>query len=174
MPDRAVCITFDGHYQGQYTCAFPILRERKLFATSYITTDWIGTANHADWHQLREMEAAGVMDIQNHTINHPLLSRCERSEVILQLEGCNQAIQRHMDGKISRHHTYPSGDQNEQVRKIVRDLGFRTATTVRPGMVSRSDDPMGLPRYALCTHKTLDQFRAWLTGADATPPERTR
>ncbi len=169
MPDRAVCITFDGQYQGQYTYAYPILRERKLFATSYITTDWIGTVNHSDWHQIREMDAAGILDVQNHTINHPYLSRCERSEVVLQLEGCNEAIRRHLNGKISRHHTYPAGANNEQVRNIVRETGFRTATTIRPGPVTRTHDLMGLPRYMLCTHKTLEHFNAWLTGSDAPP-----
>lgn len=172
MPDRAVCITFDGQYQGQYTYAFPILRERKLFATSYITTDWIGTPNHADWHQLREMEAAGVMDIQNHTISHPFLTRCDRSEVVRQLAICNEAIARHMNGKLSRHHTYPAGANNEGVRKIVREQGFRTATTIRPGPVTRKDDLMGVPRYMVCTHKTLEEFRGWLNDVNTTSIDR--
>lgn len=172
MPDRAVCITFDGQYQGQYTYAFPILRERKLFATSYITTDWIGTPNHSDWDQLREMEAAGVMDVQNHTINHPFLTRCDRSEVIRQLAICNEAIERHMNGKLARHHTYPSGANNEQVRQIVREQGFRTATTVRSGPVTRKDDLMGVPRYMLCVHKTLEDFRGCLSNVNTIPVDR--
>lgn len=172
LPARAVCITFDGQYQGQHTYAFPILRERGLFATSYITTDWIGTANHADWPQLRVMDAAGVLDVQNHTLNHPLLSRCAPAEVVRQLEGCNAAIRRHLHGKSARHHTYPSGDVNEQVRRLVREAGFRTATTVRGAPVRRSDDLMDLPRYTLTWNTPLERFRGWVTGAasEATPP----
>ncbi|UCG16618.1 MAG: polysaccharide deacetylase family protein [Phycisphaerales bacterium] len=166
MPARAVCITFDGQYRGQCTYAVPVLRQRGLFATSYITTDWIGTSNHSDWRQLREMDAIGVLDIQNHTINHPHLHRLERTEVVRQLADCNQAITQHLNGKVCRHHAYPSGAHDETVRRIVREQGFRTATTARPGPVTRDDDLMALPRYTLSTHKTLDHFRAWLTGTE--------
>ena len=167
LPERAVCITFDGPYQGQYLHALPILRERGFFGTLYITTDWIGTANHPDWHELRVMDAAGIMDVQNHTINHPYLSKQDRAGIRTQLERCDEAIERHLSRRISRHHAYPAGAHNEQVRKITRELGFRTATTVRPGPVGRHDDLMSLPRYMVCTHRTLEQFQAWLTGADA-------
>jgi peptidoglycan/xylan/chitin deacetylase (PgdA/CDA1 family)/outer membrane protein assembly factor BamB len=174
MPSRAVCITFDGPYQGHYTYAYPILRERGLFATSYITTDWIGTSNHADWHQLREMDAASAMDVQNHTTNHQELARCSRDEIMRQLSGSNEAIRRHLGGKLARHHAYPAGVENGEVRGILRELGFRTATTVRPRPVRRDDDLMGLPRYTSRNDTTMEQFRAWLTGADmpATRPAR--
>lgn len=167
LPERAVCITFDGQYQGQYTYAYPILRARRLFATSYLTTDWIGTPNHCDWHQIREMDEAGVLDAQNHTINHPILTKCARPAQITQLTGCDRAIERHVKMPLSRHHAYPSGVYDETVQALARELGFRTATIVRAGAVSRNDDPMTLPRYMLCIHKTLAQFESWLTGKPA-------
>ena len=71
LPDNPICITFDGPYEGQHTYGARILRERGLFATVYCTADWIGTANHCDWHQLREMESTGVVYVENHTLNHP-------------------------------------------------------------------------------------------------------
>lgn len=167
LPARAVCITFDGQYQGQYTYAYPILRARGLFATSYITTDWIGTPNHCDWHQIREMDEAGVLDAQNHTINHPILTKCARPAQIAQLTGCDRAIERHVKTPLWRHHAYPAGVYDPSVQALLRELGFRTATTVRAGAVTREDDRLTLPRYTLCIHKTLAQFESWLTGKDA-------
>lgn len=172
MPERAACVTFDGPYQGHRLYADPILRERGWFATSYITTDWIGSVNHADWHQLREMDAAGVMDIQNHSMNHPYLTRCTAEQIRDQLTGCNLAIARHMDGKVVRHHAYPAGAENAQVREVLRDMGFRTATTVVRRAVRKDDDLLGLPRYMVCTHTTPEQFRDWLTGAEPTAAPR--
>ena len=53
LPAKPVCITFDGQYASHFTYLLKILQDHKLFGISYITTDWIGTPNHLDWHQLR-------------------------------------------------------------------------------------------------------------------------
>jgi len=164
MPARAVCITFDGQYRGQCTYAVPILRAHGYFATSYVTTNWIGTANHSDWRELRELDASRILDVQNHSISHPSLTRVDSTEVVRQLTLANAAISRHLRGKQCRHHAYPSGAHNDEVQQLVRAQGFRTATTVRAAPVSRDADCMALPRFTLCAHKNMQTFRGWLTG----------
>lgn len=159
LPNNPVCITFDGPYDGHHTHAFQILQERGLFAISYITADWIGTANHVDWHQLRQLEDAGVMDIQNHTLNHPSLTTVSSDEVIRQVSGCNESIFRHLGGKVSKHHAYPGGAHNSSVHQILRDLGMRTATTVVGRKATRSDDLMALPRYPISRTTSLGSFK---------------
>jgi len=168
LPENPVCITFDGPYDGHHTHAFQILQERGLFAISYITADWIGTANHIDWHQLRQLEAAGVMDIQNHTINHPNLTTVSSDEVIKQVSGCNAAIFNHLGGKVSVHHAYPGGAHDSAVHQILRDLGVRTATTVVGRKATRSDDLMALPRYPITLSTSLGSFKQ-MVGFQAPP-----
>jgi len=162
LPRRPICITFDGPYSGHHEHAFKILQERGLFAVSYITTDWIGTANHADWHELREMETAGVMDIQNHSMNHPSLSKVPRDEVVNQLRGCNESIARHLFGKAARHHAYPSGAENDMVCEVIREVGFVTATICRNAHARRKDNVLRLNRYVLQNDTPLDQFKTWI------------
>ncbi len=159
LPNNPVCITFDGSYDGHHTHVFQILQERELFAISYITADWIGTANHIDWHQLRQLEEAGVMDIQNHTLNHPNLTTVSSDEVIRQVSGCNESIFRHLGGKVSVHHAYPGGAHNSAVRQILRDLGMRTATTCTARKANRSDDLMALPRYMISRTTSIGSFK---------------
>ncbi|MBN1510383.1 MAG: polysaccharide deacetylase family protein [Phycisphaerae bacterium] len=168
LPERPICITFDGPYSGHHEHAFKILQERGLFAVSYITTDWIGTANHADWHELREMETAGVMDIQNHSMNHPSLSKVPRDEVVNQLRGCNESIARHLFGKAARHHAYPSGAENDMVCEVIRELGFVTATICRNARARRNDNVLRLNRYVLQNDTSLDQFKTWIRFAEPT------
>jgi len=168
LPEKPVCITFDGPYDGHHTHAFQILQERGLFAISYITTDWIGTANHIDWHQLRQLEQTGVMDIQNHTLNHPNLTTVSSDEVIRQVTGCSDSIFRHLEGKISIHHAYPGGAHNSSVHQLLRDMGMRTATTVEGRKTTRSDDLMALPRYAISRTTSLESFKQ-MVGFE-TPP----
>ncbi len=159
LPEKPVCITFDGPYDGHHTWAAKILQERGLFAISYITTDWIGTPNHLDWHQLRQLEDAGVMDIQNHTLNHPDLTGLASEAVIEQVSGCSDAIFRHLEGKISLHHAYPGGAHNATVHQILRNIGVRTATTVEARKTVRTDDLMALPRYGVSRTTSLAGFK---------------
>lgn len=159
LPEKPVCITFDGPYDGHHTWAARILQERGLFAISYITTDWIGTPNHLDWHQLRQLEDSGVMDIQNHTINHPNLTGLASDAVIQQVSGCTDAISRHLGGKVSRHHAYPGGAHNATVHQILRDIGVRTATTVESRKTVRTDNLMALPRYGVSRTTSIGSFK---------------
>ncbi len=170
LPERSICITFDGPYEGHHTHAYPILKERGLFAESYITTDWIGTVNHADWHQLREMDADGIEDIQNHSANHPGLASVSRDEVIFQITDCNRAIQAHMGGKISLHHAYPGGSYSSTVIGILRELGERTATTVVNRAAIRTDQLLALPRLSVVKNTSILSFRALIGYTDPPPP----
>lgn len=168
LPPKPVCITFDGQYASHHAHVMKILQDRGLFAISYITTDWIGTTNHLDWHELRRLEASGVMQIENHSVNHPSLSTVSEDEAERQLVVSNEAIRRHLDGKISRHHAYPNGVMSPAVRDLVRRQGFRTATSVYHCRALRTDNLFGLARYTISEQMPLATFKMIL-GHEAPP-----
>lgn len=160
LPAKPVCITFDGQYTSHDTGLYPILNERGLFAISYVTSDWIGTPNHLDWHELRRLERSGVVQIENHTISHAFLPSVSKEEVVRQVKGCGEQLRLQLAGKVSRHHAYPDGPNTPEIRTIMKDLGFRTATTVLHRHVNRSDSVFNLPRYAIAEDMPLDTFKA--------------
>ena len=171
LPPKPVCITFDGQYASHDTQLFKILRDRGLFAISYITTDWIGTANHLDWHELRRLDQSGVVEIENHSVNHPTLTGVSREEVVKQVSVSNQAIARHLGGKISKHHAYPNGPNNSMVRDVMAEVGFRTATAVFPRKAFQTDNVYNLPRYTIAEDMSLTSFKAIMGVPDpACPP----
>ena len=169
LPENPICITFDGPYDGQFTYAYPVMKERGLFATVYCTSDWIGTANHTDWHQMRKMDAGGIEDIQNHSMNHANLTSLSEDQVTSQLLVCNESIKRLMNGKIASHHAYPGGYNNATVMNHLRKLGFRTATTVVQRHVVKWDNLMALPRYSVDKTTTIEQFRQKIGYSVPTP-----
>ncbi len=173
LPPNPVCITFDGPYLGWFVHAAPILRERGLFATGYITTDWIGTANHCDWHQVRALEEEGVIQIENHSINHPALTSVSIEEAAFQLLECNAAIARHLPGKTALHHAYPSGDYNTTVRNLLGTLGFQTATTVVARHARITDHPLTLPRYSVYVNTNLTAFKEMIRYTGPVEPTPT-
>lgn len=168
LPAKPVCITFDGQYASQGRYLAKIMRDRGLFGIAYVTTDWIGTPNHLDWHDLRRLEQSGVMLVDNHTTNHATLSLVGRDEIVRQVDGCKEAIRRHLDGKVSVHHTYPNGAVNQTVRQVMTELGYRTATAVFQQKAYRGGGLYVIPRYTVFEQTTLDTFRA-IVGCDPLP-----
>lgn len=158
LPPKPVCITFDGQYASHYTELCKVLKERNLFGISYITTDWIGSANHLDWHHLRELENSGVMLIENHTFNHQNLSGISRDEAIAQLTISNKAIKDHLDGKISKHHAYPNGAYNSNAKKIIEEQGFITATAVNDQKAKKKDGLFEISRLTIPEWMPLENF----------------
>ena len=160
LPPKPFCITFDGQYTSHYTYLAAILKQHGFFGISYITTDWIGSSNHLDWNQLRSLEHSGIMDIENHTINHAVLSQVPKAEIVRQVTLSNNAIRDHLEGKISTHHTYPSGVNNPTVREVMKEVGFRTATAVQDRKAVKSDNLYSLPRYTISENMNLASFKA--------------
>ncbi|MFB3896051.1 MAG: polysaccharide deacetylase family protein [bacterium] len=170
LPSKPVCITFDGQYSSHYTHLYKILKDRGLFGASYITTDWIGTPNHLDWHELRELEQSGVMQIENHSINHPFFSAVNKEEITRQVVLSNKAINRHLLGKIVKHHAYPNGVYNTAAIEVMREQGFRTATSVQDRKGIKSDNLYRLPRYTIAENMTLITFKTLIDQSNSPYP----
>lgn len=55
-----------------------------------------------------------------------------------------------------------------RLARPIRDIASTNRPPRSPVVYAcTAGDLMTLPRYMLCTHKTREQFRAWLTGEDA-------
>lgn len=126
-----VVLTFDDGYRDFYTDAFPLLKKYKAKATVYIVNNFINRHNYLlDW-QLKELTASGLITIGNHTNNHPDLTKIKdpASEI----------------GR-GQHFAYPYGFYNDQIKALVRQAGYKTAATSKPGLVESTTDPLALPR----------------------------
>lgn len=101
-PAKAVHITFDDGYLGQYKHAVPLLEANNQKATFFVHTAYVGVGpksratassgnlktdaerclasshstarEHMDWDHLRDLEARGLFDVQSHTVSHLRLS----------------------------------------------------------------------------------------------------
>jgi peptidoglycan/xylan/chitin deacetylase (PgdA/CDA1 family) len=63
-------ITFDDGYLGNYTVAFPVLKEKKVYADIFMCTESTALANHFKYAQAREMEESGYVKIYSHLTTH--------------------------------------------------------------------------------------------------------
>ncbi|NIO19354.1 MAG: polysaccharide deacetylase family protein, partial [Candidatus Aenigmarchaeota archaeon] len=71
--------TFDDGFISDFEISFPLLRERGLTATFFITVGNVGYPGYATVGQLKEMAEAG-MEIGSHGLTHRYLINVPRSE----------------------------------------------------------------------------------------------
>jgi peptidoglycan/xylan/chitin deacetylase (PgdA/CDA1 family) len=101
------------------------------------------------------------MAIGGHTQTHPHLDRLELEYVASEIRDGKRDLETIL-GETLDHFAYPNpggGGRNEaSVRAALKDAGYRTAVTSNPGPLSRTVDPLGLPRlgvYAGDQERTL-------------------
>ena len=68
--DKVVVLTFDDGLEDLYTEAYPLLKKYNFTAVTFLISNWIGRPGMVNWGQVREMNAAGVIDFQAHTAHH--------------------------------------------------------------------------------------------------------
>lgn len=122
------------------------------------------------WDDLAELAADPLCTIGAHTMTHAMLSTLSEQDVRDELQSSKRVIEQHL-GIVVDHLAYPFGDAeaigSREIR-IARELGFRSATTTRPGMITQqcAMSPTALPRLSVNGHwQDRRYLEILLTGA---------
>lgn len=95
---------------------------------------------------LRDLAAGGLFRIGVHTVDHPLLTRCEPEEARRQIVENRDWIER-VTGAPSAGIAYPNGDYDDRVVEICREAGLARGFAVTPRR--RPGDGFDLPRMGV-------------------------
>jgi peptidoglycan/xylan/chitin deacetylase (PgdA/CDA1 family) len=123
-----------------------------------------------DWHEIAELSADPLVTIGAHTVNHSMLSKLPEKAVRSELELSRSVIEATL-GRRSAHLSYPFGDRTSAGSRefaIASELGFKTAVTTRPGVVTygHMQQLTALPRISLNgDYQHLRYVRVLLSGA---------
>jgi peptidoglycan/xylan/chitin deacetylase (PgdA/CDA1 family) len=106
-----------------------------------------------NWQEIATLAADPLVTIGAHTVNHVILTKVSEAAVRSELENSRAVIEAAL-GVRPQHLAYPVGDPSAagpREFKIAADLGFKTAVTMRPGVVFRrhSEHLTALPRLSL-------------------------
>jgi peptidoglycan/xylan/chitin deacetylase (PgdA/CDA1 family) len=167
---RMVSVTFDDGYQDFYTNAYPFFLERKLPATVFITTyyvgkDWPFVEPHLEmltWKQIEEISLNNI-EIGAHTVTHPNLRQMKLEEAEHQIVKSKEEIEKHL-GRPVRFFSYPFGGYTDQVLKTVENAGFEGGVGGF-GTVRNASHPFTLNRVQIDSSISYLQFQARLTKA---------
>lgn len=160
LPEHPIVISFDDGYVSAYTAALPILEEFHLAGTFYIVTGFVDQPRYLTWEQVLALDRAG-MEIGSHTRTHPDLTKLGAKGLELEVAGAKQELQKRL-GHVVEAFCYPTGAYSDAVVAAVRKAGYTSATTTRPGLATRQQDPMLYTRVRVWRGESLPSFIARL------------
>ncbi len=170
LSSKTVLITFDDGYRSNYLNAYPILKEFAFPATIFLTTGVIET-NKANprykklrpfldmlsQEEIREMAENGI-EFGAHTVNHLCLTQINIEEAKREIEESKKVVSEFTGLRVSMF-SYPYGEYNEDIKKLLEEAGFTCAFTVEPGMNREGTDLLELKRIAIKGNNSLSDFK---------------
>ncbi|MCW9089628.1 MAG: polysaccharide deacetylase family protein [Gammaproteobacteria bacterium] len=167
IPDRTVALTVDDAYLSVYQQAYPLLKERKLPLTVFVSTTAIDQdhGGYMSWQQMREMQQHNI-DFANHSASHLHLTRrmdgegkCQWLERVRQdIEQARQRLQQELGPQRLPLFAYPFGEYNGDIAKLLNKMGY-LALGQHSGAIGPGSDKQALPRFPINERlAALDSF----------------
>lgn len=158
LPKKALIITFDDGYLGEWTLAVPELRKRGLHATFFVHTGYVGRVTekpHMTWKQLSVLESDPLFSVHSHTVNHLELPKQGPDVLVRELQHSKESLTENLGQRV-RFLAYPFGAFNEQVIGQAKQFF---------GMAFSVDQPAGtwgsynIPRFIISQNMGLLEFK---------------
>ena len=148
LPEKTVALTIDDAFFSIYKRAWPLLKEKKLPFTIFVSTGPLksNSKNYMNWEQIKEMDSHGVT-IGHHTRNHLHLVTKEKEKIISEIEEANNDFLKNL-GYVPDIFAYPYGEYSSEIKQITKSY-FKAAFGQQSGGIYNGIDIFELPRYSL-------------------------
>jgi len=170
LPPQSAVITIDDGYKTASTVAWPILKKYGFPFTVYVYPNAISRFGNAmTWDEVITMSNAGV-DIQSHTMTHPLLTHPPRAMSVqeytswleVELRGSRELLEKKL-GKPVQHLAYSYGGYDEFVLARTKAAGYLSATTCALAQADRFVDPFLINRKLVFSSTRAKRFARYFT-----------
>lgn len=158
LPDRAVVLTFDDGFADFAVNAWPLLTDRGLTATLYVTAGDLG--GRSEWlapvgarlpmlsrREITDLAADGC-EIGAHSMTHPHLD-CLPDVFAAEEIRASKAVLEDVIGARVDSFAYPHGYHSRATKELVVAAGYRSATAVRNALSHADDDPYAIARVTV-------------------------
>jgi peptidoglycan/xylan/chitin deacetylase (PgdA/CDA1 family) len=125
LPAKPIVLTFDDGYDDAYTNAFPLLRERGLVGTFFVTVNLVGNPGYMNWDHVRTLADSG-MDVQSHAMDHISMAKLTGGALFAQLAESRRILSERT-GTDVRFLAYPCGEFNDATRTVAASVGYYAA-----------------------------------------------
>jgi len=158
---KVAVLTIDDGYKSFYTKGLPLLKKYGMTGTLFINSKSVGAPDYMDWEQLKEVQEAGI-EIGNHTHSHAffmnLPDETRYQSLAAEIEQCQQSIKQNLSREPSVF-SYPYGEFDEQMKRVVKEAGFVAAMAQNSGVITKQLDRYLLPRFPMSeSYALLEKF----------------
>ncbi|MDP6351762.1 MAG: polysaccharide deacetylase family protein [Alphaproteobacteria bacterium] len=149
LPNRSITITIDSAHVSVYREAWPRLKAAGFPFTVFVATDSIdsGRPGTLGWDRVRELASAGVtIGSQGAAYRH--LATLSTMAAAADIERAHLRLIEEL-GVGPAMFAYPYGEYGATVQKVLAGQGYAAALGQHSGVLSRSTDPLAVPRFSL-------------------------
>lgn len=159
LPERPAVVTFDDGLADFIDGALPVLVDRNVPATLFVTTSFVGRTSEwlgplgegqrpmLSWPQLRELVHAGIT-IGSHGRTHRPLDELRPVELTTEIETSRSELEEELQTPVDLF-AYPHGYHSTAVKTVVARSGYSGSCAVRNAISSTNDDVMALSRVMI-------------------------
>ena len=169
MSASAAAVTFDDGTADFYEHAWPVLRERGITVTLYVTSGLVGGRfdgrRMLTWEQLEELRDGGV-EIGAHSQEHIALDVVPPDRAATQLVNSKLELEQRLAVAVHSF-AYPFGYHTPALKRLVARAGYRSACAVKNALSHPRDDRFALARFMLTTDTTCAHVERLLSGEGA-------
>jgi peptidoglycan/xylan/chitin deacetylase (PgdA/CDA1 family) len=161
----AVAVTFDDGYADTLRVAAPILMERNIPFTVFVTPAYVrsGNRSYLTVGDLRELAAVPGATIGAHGDTHCRLPECDDRALENELTHSRSWLQNAI-GRPVEIMSFPHGATNHRVMMATKKAGYIMAATSRFGACQVVQDPFSIPRTDIWAEDDASVFEAKLAG----------
>ncbi|MFC2159555.1 polysaccharide deacetylase family protein [Actinomycetota bacterium] len=179
LPDKAVIITSDDGYQGNYTNAFPVLKKYGYGMTVFLVTGAIAEDDvdrmentvfnkRTDverpmliWPEIKEMDEYGC-EFLSHTVNHIRLGLASDEEMLDELIGSREDIESRL-GRDVDFFAWPYDNYSEDKWPLIGEAGYRGAVRYWGGIEDlRTIDLNNIKRFEFNSYVSPVEYAGYL------------
>jgi peptidoglycan/xylan/chitin deacetylase (PgdA/CDA1 family) len=176
MPAGTVAVTFDDGTADFATHAWPLLRDRGLPVTLYVTSGLVGGRHEGrpmlTWAQLAQLRDAGV-EIGAHGQRHVALDALPLDAAARELVNGRLELEDRLQMPVDTC-AYPHGHHTPAVKRLAAAAGYRSACAVKNALSHPCDDRFALARVTVTSATDVATLLAGGEASVALPGERLR
>ncbi len=163
--NKEISITFDDGYESIYSILTPLLVNKNIPFTIFVTPKFVKSneSRFINKKQLFELSSLGNIEIGAHGYNHLNLVNLSQDKLINEVFDSKKFIE-DVIGKKVNYFSYPYGQTNKSIIKIIKKAKYKAAFTSRIGTLKKNDNKFLLNRTDILAYDNLISFKEKING----------